>query len=417
MQDDLMSTHLILEDLESNIARYIGTRHAVLCSSGRMAIQVSLLALGIGHGDEVVVPDFACQILPIAVFCAGSIPKLCDIDKQTLALSSACLPRVLSASTKAVIFAHLFGFPADPSPILEITDKRRIIFIDDAAQALGARIKGKKVGSFGDLGILNFNKSLNVDLGAAVTTNDEELASKVRLIREKEENRSFFALLGYRMMELSGLKSRKLMKIVFQADKYLNKLQHSTFARKHFIEDNDGWLIASSHALKLWRSNTLTTSITNELMSYGRTYSHSRKMEKTEISSLQQELRKTEKYLQIRKKVAETYDNLLESTILQRLVVPKDYAPSYLRYPVFFTDRTKLLKCLKELIRAGFNVDGLYKPLHMSPFFNPMNKNIDFKESIFVSKHILPLPISLDMTQKKVERIASIIKCNCLNRL
>jgi dTDP-4-amino-4,6-dideoxygalactose transaminase len=414
MQDDLMSTHLILEDLESDIARYIGTRHAVLCSSGRMAIQVSLLALGIGHGDEVVVPDFACQILPIAVFCAGSIPKFCDIDKQTLALSSACLPRVLNENTKAVIFAHLFGFPADPSPILEITDKRGIIFIDDAAQALGASIKGKKAGSFGDLGILTFNKNLNVDFGAAVTTNNEELANKVRLIREKKENKSFFALLGYRIMELSGLKSRKLMKTVFRADKYLNKLQHATFTRKHFIEDNNGWLIANSDALKLWGSNTLTISVTNQLMSYGRTYSHSRKMEKTEISFLQQELRKSEKYLKVRKKLAETYDNFLESTILQRLVVPKDYAPSYLRYPVFFNDRIKLLKCLKELIRAGIKVDGLYKPLHMSPFFNPMNKDIDFEESISVSKHILPLPIKLNMTQKEVERIASIINCSFL---
>lgn len=415
MQDNLMSTHLILEDLESDIARYIGTRHAVLCSSGRMAIQVSLLALGIGHGDEVVVPDFACQILPIAVFCAGSIPKFCDIDKQTLALSSACLPRVLNENTKAVIFAHLFGFPADPSPILEITDKRGIIFIDDAAQALGASIKGKKAGSFGNVGILSFYKSLDVDLGAAVTTNDEELATKIKYIREKYETKSFFATMGYRLIEFSRLKSRRIMKTIFRGDKYLQRLMRIT-ERKYF-RNVDGWVEGSPYVLESWRSNALTTDITNQLMSYYREYSYKRKLEKTEIVYLKNEFDNLERYLRDRRRIAKMYDELIVKSDLSKIIVPTNSAAAYTRYPVLLSDRKRLSRCIRKLTQAGFHIDGRYEPLHESPFFGEMNKSSSFKESIFVSEHILPLPVTrLKFHVEKVHKVASIVNSNLLGQ-
>jgi dTDP-4-amino-4,6-dideoxygalactose transaminase len=408
------SMNLILEELEKEIAKYIGTRYAVLCSSGRTAIRLSLLSLGIGHSDEVVIPDFACQILPITVFCAGAVPKFCDIDRHTLALSPTYLPEVLGPNTKAVIFVPLFGLPVDPSPILEIANKRGIAFIDDAAQALGASTKGKKAGSFGNVGILTFNKSLNVDLGAAVTTNDGELTTKIKLIREKYESKSFFATIGYRMIEFSRLKSRKIMKTVFQGDKYLQKLLNITLAKKHFQIIN-GWVEGNPHVLKLWRSNALTTDITNQLMSYGRTYTHRRKLEKAEILYLTHEFENFEKCLQDRRRIAKMYDELIMERNLSKIIVPTNSASSYLRYPILFSDKNKLLKCIKELIQAGFHVDGRYEPLHVSPFFDLINKkNFNFKESIYVSEHILPLPVkNLNAADpKKIEKVASIVNLN-----
>lgn len=421
MTADSMSINLRLEELEKEVAKYIGTRYAVVCSSGRRALQFSLLALEVKHGHEVVIPDFSCQIVPITVFCTGAVPVFCDIDRQTLALSPMRLPEVLGSDTKAIIFVHPFGFPVDPSPILEITNKRAIAFIDDAAQALGASVKGKKAGSFGNVGILTFNKSLNADLGGAVTTNDEELATKIRLIRAKSESRSFFLSSGYRMAEYA--RSRKILKMIFLGENYLQKLSNITLSKKHFQNVN-GWVRANPHVLELWRSNALTTTITNQLMTYGGAYYHRRKLEKAEILFLKREFENLEKYLQDSRKIVKTYDELLREYGSSKIIVPPNSVPSYLRYPFLFSDKNGLLKCIKKLFQAGFIVDGRYKPLHMSPFFDWMNRKFNFKESIYVFEHILPLPVAkarsvkmsfrtfthwVNMNSKKVEKIASIV--------
>lgn len=153
---DSMSLNLLLEEFEKEIAEYNGTKYAVLCSSGRTAILLSLSALRIGHADEIVVPDFVDPIVAITVFCNGSVPRFCDVDRQTLALSPTSLLETLGPRTKAVIFVHPFGFPTDPSPMLEIANEKGIAFIDDTAQSLGASTRGKKAGSFGNVGILTF---------------------------------------------------------------------------------------------------------------------------------------------------------------------------------------------------------------------------------------------------------------------
>ena len=208
MTPNLKNYAMILEKVENKTAKYVGTRYAVACSSGRNAVRFSLLALGIGRHDEVVIPDFTCQILPITVICTGASPRFCDIDRETCALSPTRLPEVLRPNTKAVIFIHPYGLPVDPTPIIEETERRGIFCVDDASQALGASINGKKAGSFGDVGILSFRKLLNVNLGGAVTTDDKELAAKIKSIRAKYEQKSFFTSFGYGLMKNCGLKSK-----------------------------------------------------------------------------------------------------------------------------------------------------------------------------------------------------------------
>jgi dTDP-4-amino-4,6-dideoxygalactose transaminase len=409
MEINLTDTNLILEELAKEIARYIGTRYAVLCSSGRTAIRLSFMALGIGHGDEVVIPDFASQILPITVFCNGAIPKFCDIDRETLALSPTSFQKVLSPKTKAVIFVSLFGFPVDPFPTLEIARKKGIILVDNAAQSLGASIRGKKFGSFGDFGIITFNKSLNIDLGAAITTDNEELAAKVRQIREKYERRSILASLGYRIMEISRLRSRRIMRTIFQGDRYLHKLLDITLAEKHFQFIN-GWMKANRNVFELWRANSLKDTITNQLMTYGGAYSHKRKLEKMEISCLKHEFERLEEYLQDRKKIAKLYDESLKEDGLSKITLPPDFSSSYIRYPVLFSNKNRLSRCIKDLIKAGFPIDGRYKPLHTSPFFKWTTNNVSFKETYHVSEHILPLPIkNINANFKKAEKVSQLV--------
>ena len=403
---DLMS-----EELEQEIANYIGTKYAIVCSSARTAIRFSLLALGIGHGDEVVIPDFACQILPITVFCTGASPKFCDVTRQTCAMSSTSLQKVLRPNTKAAIFIQLFGLPVDPSPIQEIAEKRGIALIDDAAQALGVSVGSRKAGSFGNVGILTFNKFLKVGLGGAATTDDEELANKIKLIRNKYERKSRLVSLGSRMMELVGLKSRKIMGVVFFADNHLNKLINVTLAEKHFQETN-GWVKANLDVLESWRSNALTTEMIDQLMTYAGRYWHQRNLEKMEISALKDDLENLEEYLQDRRRTAKVYDEYLKQGSFERINIPPNSTPSYMRYPVLFSDKTKLSRCVEQLTRAGFTVDYRYKPLHRSPFFGPLNDGAKFGESVYIWEHILPLPVTMNMDAQTIQKVASIVNDN-----
>ena len=409
MATDLTSWNSTIEDLEKKVAHYAGTRYAVVCSSGRSAIRFSLLALGIKCGDEVIIPDLSCQILPITAFCTGAKPRFCDIERKTLALSPAHLPKVLHPNTKAVIFVHPYGIPVDPSPILEITQRKGVAFIDDAAQALGATIKGKKVSSFGDVGIFTFNKFLNVNSGAAAVTNNEEIADKIKSVREKFEKKSFFASFSYRIIKFFGSKSKKLMKAIFLGDNHLYELLNVKFAKKHF-QIVDGWVKGDPYLYELQRSKALTNAIVNQLMAYSGKQKHyaRRKLEKLEILALKSEFEDLEKCLEQRNRIAKTYENDLKEKDFSKFIVQENSVPSYLRYPILFSDENRRSMCIKNLGQAGFMIDYYYEPLHTSPFFNFGNRGSRFSESIYMSKHLLPLPINSSLSIRDVERIISI---------
>jgi dTDP-4-amino-4,6-dideoxygalactose transaminase len=398
----------LFEDIEQEVASYIGTKHAVVCSSGRTALLLALFALRVGHGDEVVIPDFVDQIVPVTVFCSGATPKPCDINRNTLAISSESFSKMVRSKTKAVIFVHLYGYSVDPSPLLEEASRKGVAFVDDAAQALGASVNQKKVGSFGDVGITTFNKSLNVFLGGALTTDNEELASRARMIRKRYESRSFFAELGGKMMKGLGVQSPGAMRMSFLGDNYIHKLKHISLARKHF-EKIGTWIEPDQRTLVLWQSNQITTDIANQLMMAGGLYLHKRKLEEVEVSVLRDELRKSDEYLRNRKDMAETYDKALKETCFRRMQVPAQCVPSYLRYPILFKRKTELHMVARELARAKVKIDGRYGSLHNAPFFIRQNVGSDFEESSFVSGHVLPLPVKQVVSVRKVEQVASLI--------
>lgn len=336
MKASSTNANLMLAQLEKEIAENIGTRYAVVCTSARSAIRFSLLALRIRYGDEVLIPDLVPEELPMTVVCTGGIPRFCDVDRRTCAMSPKSFQKSLRPNTRAVIFSYLYGLPADPLLMKEITDEKGIAFIEDASQALGVSIKGRKAGSFGNVGILNFHKFLNVNTGAAITTNDQELAAKIRLIREKYETTSLFASLGYHMMELSRLSAKEIMMLVFLGDKYLYKLMHETLAKKYFREV-DGWMEVNSDVLEMWRSNSLTPTIINQLIAHpdGR-YWHRRKLEKMEILLLKKELENWEEGFENRIKAARTYDEHLKQGVFEKILVPANSICSYFKYPILF---------------------------------------------------------------------------------
>lgn len=175
-----------VEAFESEWANYCGANYAVGVGNGLDSLVLSLKALGIGPGDEVIVPTNTFIATWLAVSHCGATPVPVDPDGRTYNIDPALIEASITARTKVILPVHLYGQPADLDPILALAEKYSLRVIEDAAQAHGARYKGKRIGSHGDLVSWSFYPGKNLgavgDAGA-ITTNDEELAEKVRLLR------------------------------------------------------------------------------------------------------------------------------------------------------------------------------------------------------------------------------------------
>jgi dTDP-3-amino-3,4,6-trideoxy-alpha-D-glucose transaminase len=179
-----------VEDFERSFAGYCETEQAIGLSSGTMALELALRALGIGPGDEVIVPTYTFIATAEAVSTVGATPRLVDVDPDTALITAEIVEAALTPRTRAVIPVHLFGRPVEMDPILELCRERGIAVIEDACQAHGARYRGRRVGSLGDAGCFSFYPTKNLGGwgdGGALVTGDADLAEKVRLLRSHGE--------------------------------------------------------------------------------------------------------------------------------------------------------------------------------------------------------------------------------------
>lgn len=174
-----------VREVESLLCKFVGTRYAAALNSGTAALQAALLALGIGKGDEVILPSFTFLATANAVVATGATPVFVDIRKDDYTMDPEDLEEKITDSSKAVIPVHLYGHVADMKRILDIARKNSLHVIEDACQSLGSTINGKQTGSFGDIGCFSFyaSKVVTSGEGGAITTNSKELADKVRMIR------------------------------------------------------------------------------------------------------------------------------------------------------------------------------------------------------------------------------------------
>jgi len=194
---------------EKEFAKYVGTKYAVAVNSGTAALHASLLVSEIGREDEVILPSFTFSATAEAVLLAGARPVFIDIDPKTYCLRVENIESKISTRTSAIIPVHLYGFPADMRPIMELAQEHGLTVIEDAAQAHGAEYQGKRVGSIGDMACFSFYgvKNMTTGEGGMVTTNDGELAEKLRTVRVHGEERPYWvSRLGhnYRMTEISA---------------------------------------------------------------------------------------------------------------------------------------------------------------------------------------------------------------------
>ena len=176
-----------LEEFEQALAQYAGTADAVAVSSGTSALHLCLRVLGIGEGDEVIVPSFAFVAVANTVRYMGAIPVFADIEPITLNLDPKSIESAIGPHTRAIVVVHTFGLPAAMGAICEIARRHNLFVVEDACEALGAEINDQRAGSFGDAGVFGFypNKQITTGEGGAVVTNNPELAKRVRSLRNQ----------------------------------------------------------------------------------------------------------------------------------------------------------------------------------------------------------------------------------------
>lgn len=193
VQEVLQSNYLNEGDVtaafERQIAELVGAKHAVAVSNGTSALCLSLKGLGIGHGDEVIVPDITFIASANAVVLAGAKPVLVDVNSATLNMLPEAMARAITSRTKAVMPVHVSGRAADLSAILEIAKKFNLSVVEDAAEAFMSRTHGKFLGTFGKAGCFSFspNKTITTGQGGMIVTDDDALHG--RLLELKDQGR------------------------------------------------------------------------------------------------------------------------------------------------------------------------------------------------------------------------------------
>lgn len=210
----LESSQFVLGDevaaFELEFAAYCGAAQGIAVNTGTSALHLAMLAAGIGPGDEVVTVAHTFVATVAAIRYTGARAVFVDIDPATFTMDPARLEAAITKRTKAIIPVHLYGHPADMDPILEVARRRKIVVIEDACQAHGAKYKGRPVGSLGDMGCFSFYPGKNLGAygeGGLVATNNEAWSKTIRMLRDWGQDRKYHHLLAgynYRMEGMQG---------------------------------------------------------------------------------------------------------------------------------------------------------------------------------------------------------------------
>ena len=174
-----------VKEFEQRFAEYIGTKYAVAVSNGTSALYIAMETMGVGRGDEVIVPPMTFFATVSSVLYLGAVPVFADIDPDDLCLSPQSVEEKITSRTKAILPVHLYGAAAKMDECLAISKKHGIPVLEDCAQAHGTEYKGEKVGSFGHAGTFSFfaTKHMTTGEGGMITTNDHEMSEQCRIIR------------------------------------------------------------------------------------------------------------------------------------------------------------------------------------------------------------------------------------------
>jgi dTDP-4-amino-4,6-dideoxygalactose transaminase len=240
---------------EKALAKKLGVKHALAVSSGTGALATALAAMGIGPGDEVIVPGYTFIATALAPLSVGAVPVIAEVD-ETLTLDCSDVQQKISRYTKAIIPVHMLGLPCDLSTLMRIARKHELIVVEDAAQSAGGSYQGKRMGSIGHVGALSFNhyKIISSGEGGAVVTNSSQVHRRAMVYhdggcvffdRQSAKNtEAFFAGMNYRTSEIqSAILNVQLGRL----DGILKKLRARKAAMAEIMEKSDAFDLSPCH--------------------------------------------------------------------------------------------------------------------------------------------------------------------------
>ena len=224
-----------IQDFESKWARYCGTAHGVAVANGTCALQVAVRALALEPGAEIILPSFTIISCVIAILEAGCVPVLVDVEPDTWNVDLDKLEAKITSRTRALMPVHMFGHPVDMKRLMAIAEGNGLRVVEDAAEAHGAQVEGRKVGGIGDLGCFSFyaNKIITTGEGGMVITNDDALAERLRSLRNlcfRSDRRFRHTEIGhnYRLTNLQAAVG------VAQVDRIEEHIRHKRWMAKNY---------------------------------------------------------------------------------------------------------------------------------------------------------------------------------------
>ncbi len=225
---------------EKDFAEYLGVPFAASVNSGTDALQLSLLALGVGEGDEVIVPSATFTATPGAVLMCGAKPVFADCDEKTWQITASEIERLITPKTKAVIGVHLYGGMFDVDSVLKVTNAHGIPLIEDTAQAFGSKYNGKYAGTFGVTGCFSFYPTKNLgafgEAGCAISS-DEKLIERINALKEHDMRGNKYETLGYNM-RMDGIQGAVMSIKLHDMKSFLARKREIASVYKDAVADN-----------------------------------------------------------------------------------------------------------------------------------------------------------------------------------
>jgi perosamine synthetase len=246
-----LTEHELTREFESMTAQLTGAKHAVAVCNGTMALFTCLKAMGIGPGDEVIVPNFTFIASANAVVLAGATPVLCEVREDTFCIDVARAEKLVTGRTKAVMPVHLYGQSADMPEVMAFAQRYGFQVLEDAAESIGVRYDGRHVGTFGEMGILSYygNKTITCGEGGIVLTNDDALAKAAYRIKNYGRDRKgtyIHETIGFNfsftdLQAAIGIAQMKKVSAIISKkreihDRYVKELQHVERFRPVYVD-------------------------------------------------------------------------------------------------------------------------------------------------------------------------------------
>ena len=348
-------------EFEKEFARFIGVKHAISVGNGTDALVITLKAMGIGEGDEVITTPFTFFATAETISAVGATPVFVDVDKDTFNIDVSKIEEKITSKTKAIMPVHIFGQAADMDEINVIAKKHNLLVLEDACQAIGGKYKGKKIGTLGDAACFSFFPTKNLGCagdGGIIVTDNDDIATIARALRTHG----------------SGENGQKAYNLLNNIDEEIKTVKNAD------------------------------DTVYNPLKYYNYLIGYNTRLDAIQAAILRVKLKEIDKWNEKRRKVVEIYNKELQNNSLVTPVA-RDYNEHV--YHMYILQSENREEVLEKLKKAGIATGVYYPvPLHLQKVY----KNLGYKEgdmpvSEYLSHRTFAIPVYPELTEEQVNYI------------